>query len=122
MRHFVGLYRYERVWELCQHEILLVMIWRFWASFAPSSWRQAHVLFGKGRLTSCFGSTFTAGNQQTLPIWIFSQMLKPRNRPITNVTAMLVVLITALPILFAQRITAGASESEGRSKYQSFKK
>lgn len=61
-------------------------------------------------------TTFTAGNQQTLPIWIFSQMLKPRNRPITNVTAMLVVLITALPILFAQRITAETSESEGGSK------
>lgn len=61
-------------------------------------------------------TTFTAGNQQTLPIWIFSQMLKPRNRPITNVTAMLVVLITTLPILLAQRITAGASESEGGSK------
>jgi len=61
-------------------------------------------------------TTFTAGNQQTLPIWIFSQMLKPRNRPITNVTAMLVVLITALPILFAQRITAGTSDSEGGSK------
>ena len=61
-------------------------------------------------------TTFTAGNQQTLPIWIFSQMLKPRNRPITNVTAMLVVLITALPILFAQRITAGTNDSEGGSK------
>jgi putative spermidine/putrescine transport system permease protein len=61
-------------------------------------------------------TTFTAGNQQTLPIWIFSQMLKPRNRPITNVTAMLVVLITALPILFAQRITAGTAESEGGGK------
>jgi len=61
-------------------------------------------------------TTFTAGHQQTLPIWIFSQMLKPRNRPITNVTAMLVVLITALPILFAQRITAGTSESEGGNK------
>jgi len=61
-------------------------------------------------------TTFTAGNQQTLPIWIFSQMLKPRNRPITNVTAMLVVLITALPILFAQRIAAESSDSEGGSK------
>ena len=37
-------------------------------------------------------------------------MLKPRNRPITNVTAMLVVLITALPILLAQRLTARDSE------------
>jgi putative spermidine/putrescine transport system permease protein len=58
-------------------------------------------------------TTFTAGQQQTLPIWIFSQMLKPRNRPITNVTAMLVVLITALPILLAQRLTAQSSDSEG---------
>lgn len=61
-------------------------------------------------------TTFTAGNQQTLPIWIFSQMLKPRNRPITNVTAMLVVMITALPILYAQKITSENSESEGGSK------
>jgi putative spermidine/putrescine transport system permease protein len=61
-------------------------------------------------------TTFTAGNQQTLPIWIFSQMLKPRNRPITNVTAMLVVLITMVPILIAQRITAQGSDSEGGSK------
>ncbi len=55
-------------------------------------------------------TTFTAGQQQTLPIWLFSQMLKPRNRPITNVTAMLVVLVTALPILLAQRLTSRESE------------
>ncbi len=59
-------------------------------------------------------TTFTSGNQQTLPIWIFSQMLKPRNRPITNVTAMLVVLLTAIPILIAQRITAETSDTEGK--------
>lgn len=57
-------------------------------------------------------TTFTAGQQQTLPIWMFSQMLKPRNRPITNVTAMLVVLITALPILLAQRLTAQTSDTD----------
>src|SRR5512139_1046580 len=61
-------------------------------------------------------TTFTAGNQQTLPIWIFSQMLKPRNRPITNVTALLVVLITVIPIIIAQRIVAKNAESEGGSK------
>jgi putative spermidine/putrescine transport system permease protein len=59
-------------------------------------------------------TTFTAGNQQTLPIWIFSQMLKPRNRPITNVTALLVVLITAIPILIAQKITSEAADTEGK--------
>ena len=61
-------------------------------------------------------TTFTAGLQQTLPIWIYSQMLKPRNRPVTNVAAMLVVLITAIPIIIAQRITAQSSDSEGGSK------
>ena len=59
-------------------------------------------------------TTFTSGNQQTLPIWIFSQMLKPRNRPITNVTAMLVVLITAIPILIAQKISTEVSDTEER--------
>ncbi len=49
-------------------------------------------------------TTFTAGQQKTLPIWILSQMLKPRNRPITNVTALLIVLATAVPILIAQRL------------------
>lgn len=49
-------------------------------------------------------TTFTAGQQKTLPIWILSQMLKPRNRPVTNVTALLIVLVTAIPILIAQRL------------------
>jgi putative spermidine/putrescine transport system permease protein len=56
-------------------------------------------------------TTFTAGQQQTLPIWIFSQMLKPRNRPITNVTALLVVAITTLPILLAQHLTNRNNET-----------
>jgi putative spermidine/putrescine transport system permease protein len=54
-------------------------------------------------------TTFTAGQQQTLPIWLYSQMLKPRNRPITNVTALLVVLITVVPILLAQRLITQSS-------------
>lgn len=58
-------------------------------------------------------TTFTSGQQQTLPIWLYSQMLKPRNRPITNVTAMLVVLFTAVPIVLAQRL---AARSSGESK------
>jgi len=61
-------------------------------------------------------TTFTAGLQQTLPIWMYSQMLRPRNRPVTNVTAMLVVLLTTLPILIAQRITAQSSDTEGEAK------
>jgi putative spermidine/putrescine transport system permease protein len=58
-------------------------------------------------------TTFTAGLQQTLPIWLYSQMLRPRNRPVTNVTAMLVVLLTTIPILIAQRMISQTSDTEG---------
>jgi putative spermidine/putrescine transport system permease protein len=52
-------------------------------------------------------TTFTAGQQSTLPIWIFSQLTRPRDRPVTNVVAMFVILLTALPILAAYRLTEG---------------
>jgi putative spermidine/putrescine transport system permease protein len=50
-------------------------------------------------------TTFTAGQQETLPIWIFNQLTKPRQRPVTNVVAVFVVLVTALPVLLAHRLT-----------------
>jgi putative spermidine/putrescine transport system permease protein len=46
-------------------------------------------------------TTFTAGQQATLPIWIFSQLTRPRDRPVTNVVAFVVVTLTAVPILLA---------------------
>ena len=50
-------------------------------------------------------TTFTAGQQETLPIWIFSQLTRPRQRPVTNVVALFVVAATALPILLAHLLT-----------------
>lgn len=50
-------------------------------------------------------TTFTAGNQQTLPIWIFSQLIRPRDRPVTNVAAMIVIATTLIPLLLAYRFT-----------------
>jgi putative spermidine/putrescine transport system permease protein len=61
-------------------------------------------------------TTFTAGQQTTLPIWIFSQLTRPRDRPVTNVVAMFVMLITFLPIVFAQRLSASSSDTEGETK------
>ncbi len=54
-------------------------------------------------------TTFTAGQQETLPIWIFSQLARPRERPVTNVIAMLVFLITLIPIYLAQKLTTESS-------------
>jgi putative spermidine/putrescine transport system permease protein len=55
-------------------------------------------------------TTFTAGNQQTLPIWIFSSLVRPRNRPVTNVVALLVVVVTFIPIILSQRLAARSEE------------
>jgi len=50
-------------------------------------------------------TTFTAGTgQETLPIWIYGQLMRPRDRPVTNVVAVFVVLITFVPILLAHRL------------------
>lgn len=55
-------------------------------------------------------TTFTAGQQQTLPIWILDQLTRPRDRPVTNVAAIIVVLTTLVPIILAYRWTQGTRE------------
>ena len=50
-------------------------------------------------------TTFTAGQQATLPIWILDQLSRPRDRPVTNVTAFFVIAVTTIPILLAQRLS-----------------
>lgn len=48
---------------------------------------------------------FTAGHQQTLPIWFYSELFRPRERPITNVVAVMVMVVTFVPILLAYYLT-----------------
>src|SRR5438094_8772429 len=50
-------------------------------------------------------TTFTAGQQQTVPIWMLSQLLRPRDRPLTNVAAVFVIAVTFLPIIGAYYLT-----------------
>ena len=57
---------------------------------------------------------FTAGPEQTLPIWFYAELFRPRDRPITNVVAVLVILVTLIPILLAYRLTRGTEELAGR--------
>jgi putative spermidine/putrescine transport system permease protein len=51
-------------------------------------------------------TTFTAGQQETLPIWIFANLSRPRQLPIVNVVAVLAILLSLIPVWIAQRITA----------------
>ncbi|SNS52132.1 ABC transporter permease [Tropicimonas sediminicola] len=61
-------------------------------------------------------TTFTAGQQQTLPIWMLEELVRPRERPVTNVVAMMVALVTLLPILGAYYLTRGTDTVAGQGK------
>ncbi|MCJ8510623.1 ABC transporter permease [Rhizobium lemnae] len=61
-------------------------------------------------------TTFTAGQQSTLPIWMLEELIRPRQRPVTNVVAMVVVIVTFLPILAAYYMTRDADQIAGSGK------
>jgi putative spermidine/putrescine transport system permease protein len=61
-------------------------------------------------------TTFTAGQQQTLPIWMLEELVRPHQRPVTNVVAIFVVLVTLIPILASYYLTQGGDQVAGQGK------
>jgi putative spermidine/putrescine transport system permease protein len=61
-------------------------------------------------------TTFTAGQQSTLPIWMLTELVRPRERPVTNVVAVLVIALTAIPILVAFYLTRDTQDVAGAGK------
>jgi len=61
-------------------------------------------------------TTFTAGQQSTLPIWMLSELVRPRQRPVTNVVAVFVIGVTLLPILGAYYLTRDTHDAAGGGK------
>jgi len=57
---------------------------------------------------------FTAGAQQTLPIWIFATLARPAELPIVNVVALFVILVSVVPIYIAARLAGGAGLTSDR--------
>ena len=58
-------------------------------------------------------TSFTAGaGTQTIPIWILNGIQRPRELPVVNVVALVLILFSVIPVWLAQRIsgteTAGA--------------
>jgi putative spermidine/putrescine transport system permease protein len=53
-------------------------------------------------------STFTAGAQNTLPLWIFGQIRLGQRLPEVNVVVSFVILVTIIPVLIAARLTGGS--------------
>jgi putative spermidine/putrescine transport system permease protein len=50
-------------------------------------------------------TTFTAGAQTTLPIFILDNLRQGQQLPVVNVVALVVILLTIIPVAVAQRLT-----------------
>jgi putative spermidine/putrescine transport system permease protein len=61
-------------------------------------------------------TTFTAGQQSTLPIWMLGELIRPRQRPVTNVVAIYVIAVTFIPILAAYYVTRDTDTVAGQGK------
>jgi putative spermidine/putrescine transport system permease protein len=56
-------------------------------------------------------TTFTAGAQNTLPLWIFGAIRLGQRLPEVNVVVSFVILVTIVPVLIAARLTGGGGTS-----------
>jgi putative spermidine/putrescine transport system permease protein len=60
-------------------------------------------------------TTFTAGvGIETLPQWIFNNIVRPNQVPIVNVVAVFVILLSVIPVWLAQRLTDATAGIAGR--------
>ncbi len=50
-------------------------------------------------------TTFTAGSQETLPIWIFANYSRPNQLPIVNVVGLSVIVLSIIPVYLANRLS-----------------
>src|SRR5215207_9942495 len=60
-------------------------------------------------------TTFTLGaGQQTLPYWIFRNLFRPNQLPIVNAVAVIVVLLSIIPVYIAHRLSRDEGGVGGR--------
>jgi putative spermidine/putrescine transport system permease protein len=60
-------------------------------------------------------TTFTAGTQQTIPLWIFNNLKLPNQRSVVNVVAVFLIILSLLPVYLAQRLTSEGGHPAGRA-------
>jgi putative spermidine/putrescine transport system permease protein len=67
-------------------------------------------------------TTFTAGPDMTLPIWILNNLSRPNQLPVVNVVAVFLILFSTIPVYLATRLsretgavtpTAGGAQAAG---------
>jgi putative spermidine/putrescine transport system permease protein len=100
-----------------------------WQTFRFITFPNLRSALGAGALLA-FGlsfdeiivTTFTIGaGEETLPIWIFRNLFRPNQLPIVNAVAVIVVLISIVPVYLAHRLTreeGGAATARGGGKVE----
>jgi len=61
-------------------------------------------------------TSFTAGAQNTLPIWIFGALRLGQRLPEVNVVVSFVILITIIPVVIAARLTGGSGVARTQTR------
>jgi putative spermidine/putrescine transport system permease protein len=59
-------------------------------------------------------TTFTAGNEETLPKWIFANFRLPNARPIVNVVALAMIVLSMIPVYISARLAGAESVASAR--------
>ena len=54
-------------------------------------------------------TTFTAGTESTLPIWILANLRLPNQRPIVNVVAVFMIVLSAIPVYLSYRLSSDST-------------
>jgi putative spermidine/putrescine transport system permease protein len=60
-------------------------------------------------------TNFVSGSEPTLPKFIFNNLRLPRSRPVVNVVAVGVVLLSIIPVYLAQRLAGGPDAIASRT-------
>jgi putative spermidine/putrescine transport system permease protein len=58
-------------------------------------------------------TTFTVGDDPTLPIWILRNYSRPNQGPIVNAVGVIAILLSIIPVYLAQRLTGSESVRSG---------
>ena len=83
-----------------------------WQTFRFVTWPiVSTALIAGGLLAFAFSfdevivTTFTAGAQNTLPLWIFGNIRLGQELPQVNVVVLIILAVTIIPVVLAQRLT-----------------
>ena len=89
-----------------------------WQTFRHITWPALRTAIVAGALLA-FGlsfdeivvTNFMAGPKLTLPIWIFNNIRLPRQQPMVNAVALVIMVASVIPVYLAQRLTGGVEEA-----------